>query len=516
MEFCKNEIHTSILSGSKYSQLTVDDDFTIPDSKGDVEKIVAKDGHIVLEEVVAEEDKVRVCGTVYVKVLYKTGGEIPALCVFHGDIPFQDTVSCDGVTSSSQVESRCCLEDLTVSIINSRKLEVRGLIGNNVNVYEESSVNGAVSLEQSEGIECQYKDVNCSLVVVAKRDVLKLREEVEIPQNKPNIEEILWQSVCLRNMETKAADGKLLVRGEVEIFVLYKGNEERLPAQYLFSVRTLYKEIECVGAKEGMVLDVDYVLGKGEVSIRQDSDGESRVLGCDYNVDMNIKLYEDCNYQMLADLYSPQVDLIPDYEVLCYENLLMRNAAKAKVTMRKQVGDDKTKLLQVCHVYGDVDVFDVEIHDNSVKVSGVVKCQAMYIATGEDPMSSVEVEIPFDYVADTVPLSPEDSVRIVPCLDQLQATLLNSEEMEFKAQVNLNISIFAKGETDVITGMRVEPIDESKKAAAPGIVGYVVQKGDTIWSIAKTYYATTNSIMKLNNLENETIHEGERLLIVKS
>ena len=41
MEFSKKEIHTSVLTQSKYSQITVDDDFTIPDSKGDMEKMQA-------------------------------------------------------------------------------------------------------------------------------------------------------------------------------------------------------------------------------------------------------------------------------------------------------------------------------------------------------------------------------------------------------------------------------------------------------------------------------------------
>ena len=59
MEFSKKEIHTSVLTQSKYSQITVDDDFTIPDSKGDMEKIVAKEGHILLESMIPEDGKVR-------------------------------------------------------------------------------------------------------------------------------------------------------------------------------------------------------------------------------------------------------------------------------------------------------------------------------------------------------------------------------------------------------------------------------------------------------------------------
>ena len=129
MEFSKKEIHTSVLTQSKYSQITVDDDFTIPDSKGDMEKIVAKEGHILLESMIPEDGKVRITGSVCVRVLYRTGGDIPRLCQFQSEIPFEDVVNCDGVSSSSQVDCHSQLEDLTVSMINSRKLEVRGLIG---------------------------------------------------------------------------------------------------------------------------------------------------------------------------------------------------------------------------------------------------------------------------------------------------------------------------------------------------------------------------------------------------
>lgn len=89
MEFSKKEIHTSVLTQSKYSQITVDDDFTIPDSKGDMEKIVAKEGHILLESMIPEDGKVRITGSVCVRVLYRTGGDIPRLCQFQSEIPLR-------------------------------------------------------------------------------------------------------------------------------------------------------------------------------------------------------------------------------------------------------------------------------------------------------------------------------------------------------------------------------------------------------------------------------------------
>ena len=51
MNFIREDVHTSILKNSKYSQLTIDEDFNIPDVKGDMEKIIAKDGHVIVENV---------------------------------------------------------------------------------------------------------------------------------------------------------------------------------------------------------------------------------------------------------------------------------------------------------------------------------------------------------------------------------------------------------------------------------------------------------------------------------
>lgn len=516
MDFSRKDIHTSILKASKYSQLTIDDDFNIPDSKEDMDKIIAGNGYIVVEDVVSEDGRVKVVGTVFFKALYKTAGDKPDIEVYEGEIPFEDHVNVDGISRVNQAESQCKLEDLTVSMINSRKLEVRGLIGDGVSVYEEVRVNGATDLENGQGIECQYKNAVITETVISKHDVFKIKEEIDIPQNKPNIREILWSSVELRNLETKPQDNKLSVRGEVEIFVIYKGQEEHLPVQYLFSVRAISREIECQGAEEGMILEADSTLGKGDVSIRPDADGEDRMIAVDFNVDMNIKMYEDKDVRMLSDMYSPQVEIQPETEKFTYENLLMRNSAKAKINYRKRVSGEGDKLLQICHIYGNVDIDDVTINDANVHVTGVVKTCVLYISAGDDPMNCMQVDIPFDYTVDTVPLSADDSVRIVPSIDQLNATLLNSEEVEIKAQVNLGISIFARTDMDVITDMTVSAIDYEKKAAMPGIVGYIVKKGDTIWSIARKYYATTESIRSVNNLDSDFVKEGDRLIIVKS
>ena len=48
------------------------------------------------------------------------------------------------------------------------------------------------------------------------------------------------------------------------------------------------------------------------------------------------------------------------------------------------------------------------------------------------------------------------------------------------------------------------------------MVGYVVKKGDTLWNIGKQFMVSLDSLKENNELETEQLHQGEKILIVKS
>lgn len=49
----------------------------------------------------------------------------------------------------------------------------------------------------------------------------------------------------------------------------------------------------------------------------------------------------------------------------------------------------------------------------------------------------------------------------------------------------------------------------------PGIVGYVVKNDDTLWSIAKKFYTTVDSLRQINDLKTDELKSGQMLVIVK-
>ncbi len=129
-------------------QLTLDDDFNVPDRKPDVRQIVAEQGEIHTNEVTPGGDKVQLDGTLQFQIFYISEGEGGRMQGMNGEIPFREWVNlpeaCQG-----QVLVKWILEDLSVEVINSRKISVRAIVTAHVK-GEEGTMEEIVS-DLSEG-----------------------------------------------------------------------------------------------------------------------------------------------------------------------------------------------------------------------------------------------------------------------------------------------------------------------------------------------------------------------------
>ena len=130
-------------------------------------------------------------------------------------------------------------------------------------------------------------------------------------------------------------------------------------------------------------------------------------------------------------------------------------------------------------------------------------------------MNSLKGVIPFAQVIELKGMKPGSNYEVKPSIDQLSVMMLDSEEIEVKATVNLNTIVFDVITEAIITGVEVADLDLEKLQAMPGIVGYIVKKNDSLWNIAKKYYTTVDNIMAINDLNDDRIKEGDKLIVMK-
>ena len=93
--------------------------------------------------------------------------------------------------------------------------------------------------------------------------------------------------------------------------------------------------------------------------------------------------------------------------------------------------------------------------------------------------------------------------------------MIDSDEIEVKIIINLNALVLKGMKTGIIRGIEEKELDREKLSSMPGIVGYQVQPGDTLWDIAKKFYTTIETIVQLNHLEDREIRPRDTLILMK-
>ncbi len=515
MQLVKKEIRTNNHKVSKLVQLTIDEDFNVSDSRQDIDKIIISQGQVVIDETEPMVDRIRVKGHVSYKILYsvaKAEGELDSM---EGSVGFEETINVDDLLPSYDTSVSCEMEDLNISMIHSRKIAVKGLLQMKIDVTEQDVLEGAEGIENGDNIQCMYKKVPYTRTVADQKDVFRVRELVPIPQSKPNIRKLIWHSVTVNEVETKPLDNKIGIRGELEIFLIYRA-EEQMPLQYLNLDIPFNGEVECVGSMEGMTADIGVVLGESQLTVEPDEDGEERILNLEANLELEIRIYQEEELELLGDMFSTTACIDVETENFDYESLLTRNNAKTRIVERLKRKENQAGILQVCYVEGTVKVDDTHATEEGLMVEGAVEVRIVYIAEDDTrPMNSLTGFLPFTYLVEAKDLSPDTIYHVRPTLEQINSIMLGSDEVEIKAVVNLSIIAFAKKQCKIITDMSISEIDYEKMNQLAGIIGYMVQEEDTLWNIAKRYYTSIDSIRKVNQLERDELTPGQKLVIVK-
>ena len=517
MELKKKYIHMSHEKGRAMSQVTLDDDYNVPESKPDIVRIITTKGAIHLEEAKAETGHVLLRGNLGFQVLYRSDGEENDIAYLEGEIPFSETVNLDGAEEFDPVKATWDIEDLNIGIINSRKLSIRSLIVFHVQMDEVRDEEISYAMENEEDYEIRKENIEALQLVTAKKDTCRFKNEIILPSNKPNIRELLWKNVQLRGLESRIGEDVIQFNGELLIYILYQGNEEDERLQWLETTVPLQGEVDCSGCRDQLVSYVGVDDVSFDVEVKPDYDGEERVLVVDAVADLDIKLWEEEQFEMLQDVYSLKEDVRPVFEDITFEKLLMKNNAKCRASEQLQLEATQENMLQICCAEGSVQIDTHEISGNGVYVEGTVAVELLYITTDDEmPIGSLKGFLPFHQTIEVPGIEKNSRYEIESGLEQLTTILIDNTQVEIKAVINLNLIAFSIGNRKRVQEVNCQEADYESLQKIPGLVGYIVKDGDDIWNIAKENHTTVREIMETNELSSDRVGKGDKLLIVKN
>ena len=128
MQLNKIKLHSCTTFASAQSQITLDDDYNVPDYRPDIVKVLKEKGELHFDEVKAAAGAAWLKGRLVFRVLYRSDQENGKISCLKGEIPFQEKLNMDGVQEYDVIQASGEIEDLTIGVIHSRKISVRAVI----------------------------------------------------------------------------------------------------------------------------------------------------------------------------------------------------------------------------------------------------------------------------------------------------------------------------------------------------------------------------------------------------
>lgn len=534
MQLNKIKLHSCTTFASAQSQITLDDDYNVPDYRPDIVKVLKEKGELHFDEVKAAAGAAWLKGRLVFRVLYRSDQENGKISCLKGEIPFQEKLNMDGVQEYDVIQASGEIEDLTIGVIHSRKISVRAVILLKTEEPREKEDELCVGIEADDGCEKRYRNTNILQLLCMKRDQCRQKSEITLPSSKPNVQEILWKSLEIRNLDTKMGQDGVKLSGEVLISVLYQEEEETDRVQWYETVIPLDCGVECdAGTEADIIYKVKARPASMELEVKPDYDGEERVLVLELVMNLDIRVWKEQEISMLEDVYSLKKEIIPVCTGVTLHHISVKNDSQCRLNEQMELAESQEKILQICSCEGTVHLESTELTEQGVRAEGILVTELLYITTDDQmPIGSAREIYPFEQLieipqqtARTERNKPEELEALerknklqteLDCrISQLSAVMLDQDHVEIKAVIGLDLLAFEQEQIDNITDTREEPLDMEQLQKRPGLVGYIAKDGDSLWSIAKENHTTVEDILRDNHRTDENLCRGEKILIVK-
>lgn len=524
MELIKKNIQHEQTKAKATLQIPMEEDMNVSDSKPDVGQILYSRGKVKIEEIKPGMNKVWVKGKLRYQILYFEEGMTSSVASIEGDCAFMEEMYMDSVESQDRVVCEADLEDMRVNIINSRKLSIQALLTLQAQALQtrqeavcvQLSDSVTSSTQQKDKLEYRKKEFSYMETIASKRDLLRIHEETKLPSGIDSIAEVIWKSADVRNVQFRLSDGKIGVSGEIILFVLYKGGRDDKNNWHEAKL-SFAGFVDCVECQEDMLGDISFEIAHEDISVREDGDGEARIITADLTMELELKLWKPETMQIVSDLYGVtcEVDCLTNSRE--YDLLFQEAKMEEKMTHILEPHVEDAKILQICHYDAQVSIDSSQLREDEMYLTGVITHRVLYLKNSEEICFGCMEEVqPFELIRPLAGVHGEMDYVIHPQIQQTQATLREGNQVECRAVVSILMPIFIKHKEEMLCDMKIERISDEKLENLPGMTIYFVKPGDTLWQIGRKYYVSVNELKEVNQLTSDDICPGDKLLIVKS
>lgn len=497
--FCEKILKTGAEQG-------FDTEISLPDYCSDIQRILKcmVTANVYSCQIVG--DRVTAEGEAIVSVIYV--GEKGKLECYRQTIPFSKYAEIRDATNNCNPEAKVKIEYVNCRAISQRRINVSGNIGLIFTVTQMKSL-ALPSSAKGGGIQTKGENLQIDMWVNSCNKIFEMGETVSLGENQPPVASIIKSEACAVVDTVKAVENKVLIKGEMQVFVIYCSDDEKgeiirfrhsMPISQILQIDDI--DDECIN-------DVSVTVCAVNVSTDTDSSGINTLLDISVKAEANIKALKSTELNVVDDCYSTLYEVKSESQSVDFMNHIF--TYKETKQIKATVDLAPVTVSEVCG--GFCQKADGTVADKSGKLEGRGNAIIGLVykdANGEYGYLERSVDFNFECQGKQT----ENRIITYPVFSagEMSCNSLGEDKAEVKLNINIFMPIYEVSTKRVCVS--IEPDEEKPKKRNNGVLTvYFCGSGENLWDIARKYNTTVEKIKEENELTQDIVSEKVMLMI---
>lgn len=480
----------------------------VPDVKPDILKILQVDAETFLTEKSIDNGKLMLKGKLNVNVLYVPESDSDSIQCIKGCFEFCENIKNPDFAGGMQVVAYADAKKVGYRLINSRKVGIDAEVVICVQVTGTERCNVVCDIED-DCVEIKKSNVCISSGDDYREFTFRLDEAVDLPDTKPRIKEILKSNVAIFDKEYRTLSGKLVAKGRARLSVLYMS--ESCMCEHIDFELPFTEVFEMEELREGCECDISFIAEEADAMLSQGMSEEKQCISINANLRACVRTEECKEVEVVTDCYFTN----------CYSGLKFKEILSEKVVAKpsmsyvlKEVlekGEGHPEITGIYTAVAKPGITSTQIQNGKITVLGKVIVYVLYTSdSAQNPVCSINEELPFSYVLDCDNVSQGDDVLLFVECEHISCTINSPGALDVRCSLCIKGRVVKKSSIKAVCDVEISGASQKDSE----VVIYFVKNGDSLWEIGRNYHVKCEKIIEANSLEeNQELLVGDKLII---
>ena len=299
----KENVCINQIIGQKRTEILVEGDVIVNDVKPDVLNIISANGIACVYKKEVMDGKIRIDGSVNTYIIYLADSENGNVRSLNTVLDFTQIIDIDNCKPEMILNENVAVKNIDCRIINERKISIKASLDIEAKLYSNEQTDIITGITNFDDIQTLSNN-KCISSLVGEGNTRAYAKDTPAIDSMDDLAEIMNANLKIVGREIKLSYNKVLAKAEVEIWIMYLTEDNRI--NNVTTKIPIMGFIDIENINDNNICDVDYKLKN---LIIKPNNGEAHSIYVEAEIELVCFAYESKEINLIEDLYSISQDV---------------------------------------------------------------------------------------------------------------------------------------------------------------------------------------------------------------